>query len=207
MPPLSVTPGRSGVSKEVIMRRALTTLAGVTLVVGLAAPAWADTAQKPADRPITAFRGGGGRGGYGRGGYGRGGYGRGGYGRGGYGRGGYGRYGYGRYGRGDRYGYGYGYGGYDGYYYDRYDDGCGYGYGYGYDGCNDPYGYGYGYRSYDAPAPSAQSTSTAPGPSRGYRDSGSEETPTRFGSTSDDPPGEGRSHYDKLHHNDDNHDD
>ena len=199
------------------MRRALTTLAGVTLVVGLAAPAWADTAQKPADRPITAFRGGGGGhpgGGGGRGG-GRGG---GGGGRGG-GRGsgrsgrGFDRSGYGRYGRGGRYGsyrdrdgygYGYGYGGYDGYYYDRYDYRCGYGYGYGYDGCNDPYGYGY--RSYDASAPSAESTSTAPGPSRGYRDSGSEETPTRFGSSSDDPPGEGRSHYDKLHHHDDNQD-
>ena len=162
------------------MRRALTTLAGVTLVVGLAAPAWADTAQKPADQPITAFRGGGG-GGHPGGGGGRG-----------------GRYGSYR----DGYGYGYGYGGYAGYYYDRYDYGCGY----GYDGCNDPYGYGYGYRSYNVSAPSAESTSTAPGPSRGYRDSGSEETPTRFGSSSDDPPGEGRSHYDKLHHHDDNQD-
>src|ERR1700747_488520 len=109
MPPLSVAPGRSGVSKEVIMRRALTTLAGVTLGVGLAAPAWADTAPKPADRPIPAFAAGAGA--YGRGGYARRVCGRGAYARGGYGRGGYGRYGYGRYGRGDRYGYGYGYGG------------------------------------------------------------------------------------------------
>ena len=183
------------------MRRALTTLAGVTLVVGLAAPAWADPAPKPADRPITAF-GGGGRGG-GRG-YGDGRGGRGG-GRGyGDGRGGSGRYGYGRYGRGDRYGYGYG-----GYYYDRYDDGCGYdygyGYGYGYDGCYDPYGYGYGYRSYDGSVSSAESTSTAPRPSRGYGNSVSEERPTHFGSSSDDPPGEGRSHYDKINQHDDGH--
>jgi hypothetical protein len=102
------------------MRKLLTTLAGVTLALGLAAPAWADTAQKPADRPITAS---GDRGHSGR---------------------------------------------------------RGYGYGYGYYGCNDPYGYGY----------------------RSYGDSGSER-PTRFGSSSDDPLGDGRSHYDKLHHDDD----
>jgi hypothetical protein len=96
------------------MRKLLTTLAGVTLAVGLAAPAWADTAQKPADRPITA------------------------------------------------------------------SDDRGHS-GYGYYGCNDPYGYGY----------------------RSYGESGSEERPTRFGSSSDDPLGDGGSHYDKLHHDDD----
>jgi hypothetical protein len=35
------------------MRKLLTTLAGVALAAGLAAPAGADTAPKPADRPIT----------------------------------------------------------------------------------------------------------------------------------------------------------
>ena len=184
------------------MRRALTTLAGVTLVVGLAAPAWADTAQKPADRPIAAFGNGGHSGG--RGGGGR---------DSGRNRRGSDRTGFDRSRRDDRYGSDrdrYGYGDYDRYYYDRYDDdryddGCGYGYGYeyGYYGCNDPYGYGYGYRSYDGSAPSAESTSTTPGPSRVYGDSGSEKRPTRFGSSSDDPPGEGRSQYDKLHHDGD----
>jgi hypothetical protein len=174
------------------MRKLLTTLAGVTLAVGLAAPAWADTAQKPADRPITASGDRGHSGG------------RGGGRDSGRNRRGSDRTGYDRSRRDGRYGsYRDRYGDYDGYYYDRYDYGCGYGYGDGYYRCNDPYGYGYGYRSYDASAPNAESTSTAPGPSRGYGDSRSGERPTRFGSSSDDPLGDGRSHYDKLHHDDD----
>ena len=36
------------------MRRMLTVLAGAALVVGLAAPVWADTKTQPADQPITA---------------------------------------------------------------------------------------------------------------------------------------------------------
>jgi hypothetical protein len=152
------------------MRKLLTTLAGVTLALGLAAPAWADTAQKPADRPITASGDRGHSGG------------RGGGRDSGRDRRGSDRTGYDRSRRDGRYGsYRDRYGDYDGYYYDRYDYGCGYGYGYGYYGCNDPYGYGY----------------------RSYGDSGSEERPTRFGSSSDDPLGDGRSHYDKLHHDDD----
>ncbi|MDQ1491046.1 MAG: hypothetical protein QOJ23_3560 [Actinomycetota bacterium] len=151
------------------MRKLLTTLAGVTLALGLAAPAWADTAQKPADRPITASGDRGHSGG------------RGGARDSGRNRRGSDRTGYDRSRRDDRYGsYRDRYGDYSGYYYDRSDYGCGYGYGYGYSGCNDPYGYGY----------------------RSYADSGSER-PTRFGSSSDDPLGDGRSHYDKLHHDDD----
>jgi hypothetical protein len=38
------------------MRKLLTTVAGVALVAGLAAPAGAETTAKPADRPITAER-------------------------------------------------------------------------------------------------------------------------------------------------------
>ncbi|MDQ1517858.1 MAG: hypothetical protein QOE80_3688 [Actinomycetota bacterium] len=174
------------------MRKLLTMLAGVTLAVGLAAPAWADTAQKPADRPITASgdRGhSGGRGG-----------GRGGGRDSGRSRRGSDRTGFDRSRRDDRYGSYRDRYDYRGSYYDRYDDGCGYGYGYGYYGCNDPYGYRYGF---NASAPGADTTSATPSPSGGYGDRGSEERPTRFGSASDDPPGEGRSHYDKLHHNDD----
>ena len=158
------------------MRRLLTTLAGVALVVGLAAPAWADNAQKPADRSIMA---------YGHNGYHGGGrdYDR--------NRRGYDRAGYGRSRHDDEDG------SYrDRYYYDdynRYDDGCG-----DY-GCNDPYGYGY----YDASAPSAESTSAAPGRDPGgYADARSQDRPKRFRSPQDDPPGEGRSHYDKRQHDD-----
>ena len=183
------------------MRKLLTTLAGVTLAVGLAAPAWADTAQKPADRPITAYgdRGhSGGRSG-GRGG------GRDGGRDSGRNRRASDRTGYDQSRRDDRYGSYRDRYDYDGYDYERYDYGCEYGYGYGHYGCNDPYGYGY--RSYDPSAPSAESTSTAPAPSGGQGDDGSEERPTRFGSSSDDAPGDGRSQYDKLHHHDDNNDD
>ena len=168
------------------MRKLLTTLAGVTLAVGLAAPAWADTAQKPAERPVTASGNGGHSSGRGGGSGGRGGGRDSGRNRRGSDRTGFDRSRrddrYGSYGDRDRYGYGDGYGGYDGYYYDRYDYDCGhgygYGYGYGYYGCNDPYGYGYG-------------------------NSGSVERPTRFDSSWGDPPGEDRSQFDKLHHDDD----
>jgi hypothetical protein len=35
-----------------------------------------------------------------------------------------------------------------------------------------------------------------------HRRSGGEDGPRRFRSASDDPPGEGRSHYDREHHDD-----
>jgi len=121
------------------MRRLLTTLAGVTLAVGLATPAWADSAQKPADRPITASGDRGHSGGHsgGRGG------GRGGGRDSGRNRRGSDRTGYDRSRHDDRYGSYRDRYDYDGGYYDRYDYDCRYGYGYGSDGCNDPYEYGY----------------------------------------------------------------